>query len=120
MGFLTTVTIYNDYIHNYEKDPALLGKEIIDGRYIASHQIFGAYHAGGIKIQPSRHADDHTVYLHMGNTVFNLGQGTDLRNLVVNSPEVARKFIKEAKRIVLDAEKYLKNAQTEQKLKKQK
>lgn len=70
MGYLTTFTIYNDgigLIMNKSKDFCeKLYRIAMDGKT----QSFGhGSHANLVKVQKTRHADDDTIYVHMGNTL---------------------------------------------------
>lgn len=114
MGFLTTITIHNDAFHNFEKHPEQFGNAIINGIGEASSKHkevdvpFLGY-ANYISVQPSRHADDHTVYVHHGNTVLNLNPwNTDFKELVERNPDVAEEFVKTAEFIVKEAKKKIK------------
>ncbi len=77
MGYLTTITVYNDAMGAFESDPKHFGERILEGISQANRahkEVSVGFMGYGnyISIQPSRHADAHTVYLHSGNTVFNL------------------------------------------------
>ena len=109
MGYLTTITIYNDALGAFESDPENFGKRIFEGMELANRQYkevsvgFNGY-ANYISIQPSRHADAETIYLHSGNSVFNLcPYGKDFKELAERSPELAQEFVERAQRIVTDA-----------------
>ena len=74
MGFLTTITFYNDAVHDLKDHPeevaklvddALHGVQIDQGR---DYDPIGS-HANPVIIQKPRHADDTTIYIHAGNTV---------------------------------------------------
>lgn len=116
MGYLTTITIFNDALHSFHEDPLKFGQSILDGIYQANDNHketsipFNGY-CNYISIQPSRHADDETLYLHSGNGVFNLNPyNEDFKNLISNRPELAADFIKRAERIIKDAKRKLKEA----------
>lgn len=77
MGFLTTVTFYNDDIDSLKKNP----KELAETLHLAccGERIDRGYKTdfvGNLEIilQKPRHSDDTTLYLHAGNTV------TDINN----------------------------------------
>jgi hypothetical protein len=74
MGYLTTITFHNDASSQFENHPeqtiemiknAQLGVQKNRGR---NYDPIGN-HANPVIIQKPRHADDHTLYLHAGNTV---------------------------------------------------
>jgi hypothetical protein len=76
MGYLTTITIYNDGLDQIEKNPkeftektcrACLG---VYSRNDGSENSFGVGNHGNlVTVQAPRHMDDSTIYVHMGNTV---------------------------------------------------
>ena len=74
MGFLTTVTIYNDGASELKKHPEKLA-EILDHACSNIQRNRGQNYAGLgshvnlITLQKPRHASDHTLYLHAGNTL---------------------------------------------------
>lgn len=71
MGNLTTLTIYNDGIDLIPKH----AQEFADALFATSRSMTGpADIAVGnfcnlVRVQKTRHADDATTYVHMGNTV---------------------------------------------------
>lgn len=114
MGFLTTITIHNDALHAFEKNPEKFGKAILEGIERANRERveadagFDGY-CNYISVQPSRHADDHTVYVHTGNTVFNLNPyNEDFRSLLERNPNVAAEFVGVADGIVASAKEKIK------------
>lgn len=122
MGHLTTIIIHNDAFHEFKEHPEQFGKAIIDGVYKAKledKQVnvgFNGY-ANYISVEPSRHADDHTVYVHYGNTVFNLNPwNKDFEELVNQNIDTAEDFVKVAQCILNEAKKKIK---TERKLRKE-
>ena len=74
MGYLTTITIYNDGADELKKHPEELAEALDQAcRGIQRNQGrrwegLGS-HANLLTLQKPRHADDHTLYLHAGNTV---------------------------------------------------
>ena len=77
MGYLTTVTFYNDGADELVKHPkelalilskACMGVQINRG----FNQEGLGYRANLITLQKPRHADDHTLYMHAGNTVIDI------------------------------------------------
>lgn len=77
MGYLTTLTIYNDGIDQL-KDPEKAIKFCRDVYDAAlSHEtreIAVGNFVNMVEVQRSRHADDHAVYVHAGNCLFNVTQ----------------------------------------------
>ena len=114
MGYLTTITIHNDALHAFEKNPEKFGKAILEGIARANMDRkaadvgFDGY-CNYITVEPSRHADDHTVFVHTGNTVFNLNPyNEDFRALLKRNPQVAADFVDVADGIVKMAKEKLK------------
>lgn len=114
MGFITTITLHNDAMGEFEKDPAAFGAAILKAMERANYSRkeesapIGSY-ANYIDAHPSRHADDHTVYVHKGNLVFNLHYlSKDFKDLASRSPETLKNFINEAQWFVTQAKKELK------------
>jgi hypothetical protein len=106
MGFLTTITIHNDALHVFEKHPKEFAEAIFNGMTLANcarkrADVPFENYSGYITIEPSRHADDETVYLHSGNTVFNMNAwNDDFNSLLIRNPEVAKDFLRKAERIL--------------------
>lgn len=119
MGFLSTITIKNDRLHEFKENPAEFARIIFEGIDKANELHKSVSLEGGyLGIQPSRHADDTTVYVHMGNTVFDLHYyGKDFEDLAARSPKVLKKFINEAQWFVTQAKKELKKIESQKDLK---
>lgn len=116
MGFLTTVTIYNDALGEFEKNPKEFAEALFDGIALANRNHreasvpFMSY-ANYISVQPSRHADDHTLYLHSGNCLVDMNPyGSDFKAVLTRSPELAQEWVDRAKRILKDAQEAVKKA----------
>lgn len=114
MGFLTTITIKNDRLHEFEANPLEFAKTIFEGIVEANRlhkqvSLVGNY----IEIEPSRHADDETVYIHTGNTVFNLNSyNDDFKELAAWNPKLAKDFVKRAQRILTQSKKTFVNSKS--------
>lgn len=77
MGFLTTVTIYNDSADQLTKHPKELAEKLdqaCSGIQINRGRDYDSLgNATNIlTLQKPRHADDHTLYMHAGNTVIDV------------------------------------------------
>ena len=77
MGFLTTITFYNDAADAIEKYPERVTEIISDAQSVVQLNKGRDYdpigsHANPVIIQKPRHADEHTLYLHAGNTVIDI------------------------------------------------
>lgn len=74
MGYLTTITFYNDAAHDLQAHPEQTMKLIdhaqsgVQKNRGRDYDPVGSF-ANPVIIQKPRHADDHTLYLHAGNTV---------------------------------------------------
>lgn len=74
MGYLTTITFRNDSAEEIHDHPEQLSQIVYNAQH-GSQQSEGrdydpiGNHCNPVIIQKPRHADDHTLYLHAGNTV---------------------------------------------------
>lgn len=84
MGYLTTITIYNDDLEEVIKDPkelakkvkeACLGVQAFDGKFYTN------LNGGTLILQRPRHSDDKTLYIHAGNTVLDVYRVTSQHNI---------------------------------------
>lgn len=108
MGFLTTITIYNDGCDQIKKHP----KEFAEKVYLAClgeftdrgpvKGSFGlGYHANLVTVQKPRHADDHTIYVHGGNTVVEMNAWSkDCESLAKRHPDFFDSLLKQMERQV--------------------
>lgn len=114
MGFLTTILISNDALHSFEQHPKEFAEAIFDGINRAQYERKVVFcpcqsYVNYIKVHPSRHADDHTFYLHYGNTLFNMDSyGKDFIELCRGQPEIAAEFLKRAKSLLKESERVYK------------
>ena len=79
MGYLTTITFYNDAAHDLREHPKEVSKLIYDAQSGIQKNRGRDYdpigsHVNPVIIQRPRHADDNTLYLHAGNTVIDLAE----------------------------------------------
>lgn len=101
MGYLTTITIYNDGIHdlkNHAED--FVDQLVAAASYDASFNYPTDIRIGGFcnfgRVQRPRHADDHTIYVHAGNTLCEMRSGSDETEKVMKqSPKFFEKMLKE-------------------------
>ena len=107
MGYLTTVTFYNDGADLIKKNQ----EELAEKLHMACTGFFNqdretastglGHHANLITIQKPRHADDKTVFVHAGNTVVNIGKySSELEWLYNRNPAFFDELLKEAERSV--------------------
>jgi hypothetical protein len=119
MGYLTTVTIHNDALHAFRENPEAFGKAILEGIDSASmnnreESVGFKGYCNYISVQAPRHADDQTVYVHSGNTVFNLNPyNKEFKELAERNPDVLKSFINTAQFFVTSAKKKLKQTKKE-------
>lgn len=98
MGNLTTLTIYNDGINLITKH----AQEFADTVYEVSNQAMPTPTMIGlgnfynlVKVQPTRHADNHTTYVHMGNTVCEMNPySSETKRLMRERPAFFEKMLK--------------------------
>ena len=70
MGNLTTFTIYNDGVYLIKEDCKEFCEKLYNAALSDEASHFGhGNHANLVRVQKTRHADNNTVYVHMGNTV---------------------------------------------------
>ena len=114
MGYLTTFTIFNDGIHLILEDSKdfcgkLYDAALSDGRIT---NISHGNHCNLVKVQKTRHADDTTLYVHMGNTLSEMSAySKSAEELMRNNPESFTKMLRFMKTQVGDLEDMLKEYQ---------
>ena len=90
MGYLTTITIYNDGCDLLKEN----AKEFAEKTHLAclgrvsglSTDSFGVGNHGNlVTVQKPRHADDKTVYVHAGNTVVEMSPYSDRTKDILES-----------------------------------
>ena len=106
MGNLTTLSINNDGIDSILDDSYELCRKIYEASARGVTTTIGhGDNCNLIKLQRPRHADDHTLYVHMGNTVSEMHPySKDTEDLMKNHPE----FFEEMLRFIGNKEKELK------------
>jgi hypothetical protein len=99
MGYLTTITIHNDALGDFEKDPEKFAKAIFEGIRRADEENssvtmgFGGY-CNYITVHPPKHADDNHIYVHFGNGVEQIsGYSTDWKKLCESHPNHSESLI---------------------------
>lgn len=96
MGYLTTLTIYNDGIHLLEPHAQEFAREvyrIASGLQPAQDVALGNF-VNAVSVQMSRHADHHTVYVHAGNCVTEMNEYSDAtKRLMKQNPEFFEKLL---------------------------
>ena len=102
MGYLTTITISNDGADQIEKHPEEFAKKAYNactGLYTRDKNKTGGFgvgcHSNMVIVQKPRHADDHTIYVHMGNTVVEMNSYSDAtEDLMKNHSEYFEDLLK--------------------------
>lgn len=112
MGFLTTITVYNDdWYHN--SDPKKLGEAICLSWQESEYNRVPSC-IRNVIVQPSYHADEHQLYIHWGNTIQNINPWTkDFIYRAKTNYEFLKESIEKAEQIVKDAKKELKKLKNE-------
>ena len=97
MGYLTTFTVYNDGLHIIEERPKEFGEKLYKStrKSLNSTTEFGlGCFANIARVQQSRHADDHTIYVHMGNCLTEVNIfSEEFKRLIKTHPEFAKKLV---------------------------
>lgn len=97
MGYLTTFTVYNDGVDLVKENAQDFADKIYNAATISrqvSNEIPVGCFANLVKVQKCRHADDHTIYVHMGNGVFEMNPySEETKNIAKHSPKFFEKMI---------------------------
>lgn len=95
MGYLTTVTIYNDGLSLLKKHPEKFCTKLYEAASSMEPKEFGVgSFCNFANVQRTRHADDHTLYVHMGNTVVEVNAwSTNFQRMMETRPELADSYI---------------------------
>lgn len=117
MGYLTIITIHNDAMGSFEKDPKGFGEAILNGINKANldrKQVnvgFDGY-CNYITVEYSRHADQDTLFLSSGNTLTAIDRwDQDFKALITRMPNVAKRLLQTSKDLLKDASDYFKKNQ---------
>lgn len=92
MGYLTTITFKNDAYETFKKNPLELGSKIckaLEGGYtrgVGENTFSLGSECNPVVIQKPRHADDNTVFVHIGNTVIEMNKWSQItKDLMVHN-----------------------------------
>jgi hypothetical protein len=110
MGYLTTVTICNDGLSLLKSDPVDFCSKLY---YAAISQEVQDLGVGSFcnfaNVQKTRHADDHTTYVHMGNCVTEVSaHSEEFKRLLSQHPDFAAALVGHLEREVKDLKKMIK------------
>jgi hypothetical protein len=119
MGYLTTISIRNDALHSFEKDPEKFGKAILDAideancDYKPKTVPFKGY-CNYIEVFPSRHADETTIYLNKGNSLTEMSPWSkEFKELLDRRPDLIEGNIETIKFLIKEAKVKLNKKNTE-------
>jgi hypothetical protein len=110
MGYLTTITFYNDganLIQRYKEEVA----DAVHACMVHDKPLTkGIGHfVNCINSQQPRHADDHTIYVHMGNCVTEVNPySPEFKDLMQRSPDFAKRLVDFLEQEVYHLKKQLK------------
>lgn len=96
MGFLTTLTIYNDGIHLLEPHAKEFAQEVtkLASSLSPPADVPLGNFVNAVHVQMSRHADHHTVYVHGGNCVTEMSPySSSTQNLMRQNPKFFEKLL---------------------------
>ena len=97
MGNLTTLTIYNDGIELIPKHAQKFADALLEASNTgtSAKTISVGNFCNLVKVHATRHADAHTAYVHMGNTVCEMSTYSfETRRLMKESPVFFEKMLK--------------------------
>lgn len=101
MGYLTTITIYNDGLRGLKDNAESFAEQVENSASSFIHDGFPANISLGNfcnfgKVHKPRHADSHTVYVHAGNTVCEMNPySEETRRLMRDNPKFFEKLMTE-------------------------
>ena len=108
MGYLTTITIYNDgcdqIVKNKEKVADIL-YNACSGEYNNNRLHYGntvglGNHTNLFTVQKPRHAGDTTLYLHSGNTVIDVSEIKETDDWAINAAIIEMEYrLKQLKKL---------------------
>jgi hypothetical protein len=114
MGYLTTFTVYNDGVHLVKENAQDFADKIYDAAVTprsATFDIAIGNFGNLVRAQKCRHADDNTIYAHMGNSVFEMNPYSDeTKKLAERNPEFFKRVVKFLEKEVKDLKAILKEA----------
>jgi hypothetical protein len=119
MGYLTTFTVYNDGASDIKRNPKEFGEAIyehIGARKTEEFGVPGGSCANLVQVQETRHADDRTIYVHMGNCVTEVNPYSSFfSELIQRHPKFADELINFIEKELDILKRHMASIQTEQK-----
>lgn len=117
MGYLTTLTVYNDGIDLLPVNAEKFAKGVLDASREAGMKNepidFGVgMFCNLVKVQVPRHADHHTIYVNMGNTVCEMNAYDEqTKNILEKHPAFFERVVDFLEDQVKELKKMIKEAQ---------
>lgn len=110
MGHLTTFTVYNDdcdLIIKHSKEFARTIYDACNERECKTYAL--GNHCNLITAQGTKHASEHTIYVHAGNTVSEMSEYSSYtREIMENNPEFFEEMLNLMERNVKELKKQFK------------
>lgn len=97
MGYLTTITIYNDGMDQITEHPKEFAEKVQEACSSFKTTTFGlGWHSNLVRCQKARHANDKTFYAFAGNTLFEMSQySSELEKMMTNNPTFFEETLKD-------------------------
>ena len=102
---MTTLTIYNDGLHLLEPHAQEFAQEVrrAAGMLSGPQDVPLGNFVNAVRVQQSRHADHHTVYVHAGNCLTEMSPySADTDRLMRQNPEFFEKLLQIVTRTARD------------------
>lgn len=116
MGYLTTLTIYNDECDQIKKNPEEFAEQVYEVCTNPSVNYRSNVFHGIVIPQKTRHADDKTVYVHAGNTVCEMNPYSNTtKEIMERSPEFFKEMLELMEHNVKELKKQFKESQSHDK-----
>ena len=110
MGFLTTLTIYNDGIHLLEPHAKEFAQEVfhLAAALRGPADVPLGHFANAVRVQKSRHASNDTIYIHSGNCVTEFHPNSEETRAAMAHPAFFEKRLKILEQAVRDLKRMYK------------
>jgi hypothetical protein len=109
MGYLTAVTIYNDGLDLLKTHRPEFCAKLYQAALSMEPQEFGVgFFCNFANVQRTRHADDHALYVHMGNTLTEINPfSREFEHMIKTQPYLADKYIRFLEDTVQDIKRHI-------------